>query len=216
MKRIKSTVVVVAALVIAGQAAILADVLVLRDGRRVDGELISVRGDSIEFEHRGGRDDGRVRRYARADVRSIQFEDFAGGDRLRDDVRDDRLGDTRPRAGLRERSVAVTARDAWTDTGVDVRAGQDILFTATGEVRWGPGRRHGAAGERNSPVNRGRPMPDRSAAALIGKIGENGDPFFIGDLTQPIRVRGAGRLYLGINDDFLDDNTGTLRVVISY
>jgi hypothetical protein len=59
-------------------------------------------------------------------------------------------------------------------------------------------------------------MPERNAAALIGKIGENGDPFFIGSLTEPIRVRGGGRLFLGINDDFLDDNTGSLRVVISY
>lgn len=215
MKPIKTTWVAAAALVFAAQAAMLADVLVLRDGRRVEGQLIAVRGDLIEFEHRGGRDDGRVRRYSRADVRSIQLEDFEVGGRYRDDVRDDRTVD-RPRAGLRERSVSVMARTPWTDTGVDVRAGQDILFTATGEVRWGPGRRHGAAGERNSPFNQGRPMPDRNAAALIGKIGENGDPFFIGDLTQPIRVRGAGRLYLGINDDFLEDNSGNLRVVISY
>ena len=215
MRQTKSAWVAAAALVFVAEAAMLADVLVLRDGRRVEGELISVRGDSIEFEHRGGRDDGRVRRYARADVRSIQFDDIGGG-QYRDDLRDDRTTDTRPRAGLRERTVTVTARTAWTDTGVDVRPGQDVSFAATGEVRWGPGRRHGAGGERNSPFNPSRPMPDSNAAALIGKIGENGDPFFIGELTQPIRVRGAGRLFLGINDDFLDDNTGTLRVIISY
>jgi hypothetical protein len=193
MRQIKWTWTAAAALVFAAQAAMLADVLVLRDGRRVDGELISVRGDSIEFEHRGGRDDGRVRRYTRAEVRSIQLEDVMGN-RYRDDARDDRSADTRPRAGLRERSVTVMARTAWTDTGIDVRAGQDIFFAASGEIRWGPGRRDGPAGERNSPFNQSRPMPDRNAAALVGKIGENGDPFFIGNLSQAIRVRGAGRL----------------------
>ena len=54
------------------------------------------------------------------------------------------------------------------------------------------------------------------AAALIGCIGENGDPFFIGNDREPIRVRGGGRLYLGINDDHLVDNTGSLKVVIGY
>lgn len=204
-----------AALVVAAQAVMLADVLVLRDGRRVEGVLVGVRGNAIEFEVRGGRDDGQVRRFDRSDVRTIQIEEWTGSRYSDDRNRDDLIAGT-PRAGLRERSVNVQARTAWTDTGVVVRRGQEISFAATGEVRWGPGRRDGAAGERNSPFNAGRPMPDRNAAALIGRIGEDGDPFFIGNTTQVIRVRDAGRLYLGINDDFLDDNSGYLRVVIAY
>jgi hypothetical protein len=82
----------------------------------------------------------------------------------------------------------------------------------------------GPAGERRTeetlkayaPFNAARPMPERNAAALIGKIGEKGDPFFIGDLREPLRMRGAGRLFLGINDDYLADNSGSLRVVIGY
>jgi hypothetical protein len=204
--------------VAASGSAVFADVLVLRDGRRVEGFLVGVRGETIEFEHRGGREDGRVRRYDRSEIRAIQFdEQFGTGyDRTPGGGYERNPGTGRPRAGMRERSVAIDARTAWTDSGVEVRSGQEIFFTATGEVRWGPGRRDGAAGERNSPRNPGRPMPDRNAAALIGKIGENGDPFFIGDDTGPIRVRGSGRLYLGLNDDFLQDNSGALRVVISY
>ncbi len=216
MLHVRSAWAIAGAIVLAAQAATIADVLVLRDGRRVEGVLVGVRGNSIEFEHRGGREDGQVRRYDRSDVRAIQIEELIGS-RYRDDrYGGDPLTGTVPRAGLRERSVAVNARTPWTDTGVEVRRGQEIFFTATGEVRWGPGRRDGAAGERNSPSNPGRPMPERNAAALIGKIGENGDPFFIGASTQGIRVRDGGRLFLGINDDFLDDNSGSLRVVISY
>jgi hypothetical protein len=182
--------------------ALAADVLVLRDGRRVSGMLVEVRGERIDFESR----DGRVRRYDRAEVRSI----------LLDEDDEDRPGWGRGGGAERERTVSVDARSPWTDTGVTVRNGQDVTFTASGEVRWGPGRRDGAEGERNSPYNRARPMPDRNAAALIGRIGENGDPFFIGNTRGPLRLRGSGRLYLGINDDFLQDNSGALRVLISY
>jgi hypothetical protein len=197
-----------AAVVMAAESGIVADVLVLRDGRRIEGILTGVRGDTIEFEHRTGRDQGRAMRYERVDVRTIEFDDGLSAGRDRQNWRDG--------SGLRERALMVDSRTQWTDAGMDVRAGQQILFAATGQVRWGPNRRDGAAGEHNSPVNQGRPMPDRNAAALIGKIGENGDPFFIGDNREPIRVRGSGRLFLGINDDFLSDNSGSLRVTISY
>jgi hypothetical protein len=192
------------------QDGVLADVLIFRDGRRIEGFLTSVNGSSIEFEHRTGRDAGRVRRYDRDEVRSIQFDD--------NDFRGNSSGGQLQggRSGLRERTVMVDARTPWTDAGVDLRSGQEVFFASTGEVRWGPGRRDGAEGEKNSPFNQGRPMPDRNAAALIGKIGPNGDPFFIGGDRQSIRVRGAGRLFLAINDDYLQDNSGSLRVTVSY
>ena len=47
------------------------------------------------------------------------------------------------------------------------------------------------------------------------RIGER-DLIFIGEDQMPFRVRSNGRLYLGINDDVLTDNTGALRVTISY
>jgi len=117
---------------------------------------------------------------------------------------------------MRERQTIVSADVAWNDTGVDVRAGQTIHFESTGQVRWGKDRRDGPAGERNSPANPNRPMGNRNAAALIGKIGTGNDFFFIGDETGPVRMRSAGRLYLGINDDVLTDNSGNFRVVVYY
>jgi len=183
-----------------------ADTLVLRDGRRVEGTLVSVRGDTIEFEGSSGRDRGR-RTYDRSDVRSIQFDDERGGSGF--------AGGSGARPGLRERVIAVDARVRWSDTGIDVRGGQDVSFVAVGKVSWGPGRKDEAEGEHNSPSNSARPMANRPAAALIGKVGES-DPFFIGNDRGPIRVRGGGRLYLGINDDFLQDNGGSFRVTIYY
>jgi hypothetical protein len=98
-----------------------------------------------------------------------------------------------------------------------VRSGQTLYFEASGNVRWGRDRRDGPAGENNSPSNPNRPLPNRSAAALIGKIGNtSGDYFFIGDERGAIRMRASGRLYLGVNDDFLADNSGNFRVVVYY
>ena len=192
--------------VLASSSALVADTLVLTSGRRIQGELIGVYGREIEFEERMG-SSRRTLRIPRADIARIEFEGGLSGQA--------EIPLTIPR-GMRERQVNVAAREAWTDTGIDVRAGQEIYFTATGEVRWGPNRRDGAAGERNSPRNPMRPLADRPAAALIGRIGNQEDVFFIGADTGPFRARASGRLFLGVNDDVLTDNTGSLRVTVAY
>jgi len=201
-------VLLIAAIGAALPMSLIADTLVMRDGTRVQGQLITVRNGVIEFEERRGGGRGRLLQLDREEVARIEFDapssrelDFAGG---------------RP-SGLRERTVAVAAAVPWNDSDIEVRAGQSIYIEARGEVRWGRDRRDGPAGENNSPSNPGRPMPNRPAAALIGKIGSNStDYFFIGGESGPIRVRSSGRLYLGINDDVLTDNTGNFRVVVSY
>jgi hypothetical protein len=202
----------IALMLLAAGVAASADTLVLRDGRRVQGELLGVSGREIEFEERGGFS-RRVVRIPRREIARIEFDDVEQPRGDRDNRSDDFSGGI-PR-GMRERQINVTAREQWTDTGIDVRAGQAIYFEASGETRWGPNRRDGAAGERNSPYNAGRPLPDRPGAALIGRIGET-DKFFVGDQQGPFRVRSSGRLYLGINDDILADNSGALTVKLSY
>jgi hypothetical protein len=192
---------------ITATALVHADTLVLNDGRRVQGELLGIYGREIEFEERGG---GRRRtvRISRDEVDRIEFNRSQ-----RDDYRNEPVGLPR---GMRERQIVVDAREQWTDTGIDVRAGQQIYFVSQGESRWGRDRRDGAEGERNSPLNPNRPLPDRPAAALIGRIGDRNQIFFIGADSGPFRARDNGRLYLGINDDVLTDNSGNLRVTVSY
>jgi hypothetical protein len=195
-----------AALALGLAAAAAADTLVLRSGERVEGTLVGVRGDTIEFESGRSR---RVERYDRDDVRRIEFDSYGGG------YRGDSGGSGGRPSGMRERSVSVPAREQWNDTGIDVRRGQEVYFTASGKPRWGRDRQDGPAGERGSPRNPNRPIPDRPGGALIGRIG-SGDPFFVGDDRGPIRVRDSGRLFLGINDDYLPDNSGEFRVTVYY
>jgi hypothetical protein len=193
--------------------AALADTLVLRTGRSFNGELVSVRDGRIEFRT----DRGRYERFDVEDVDRIEFG-RRGGSALGNDDRDrDQRppGNERP-TGLREREVDVRGAEAWTRTGIELRDGQEIWFDSRGEVRWGPDRKDGPGGEGGSPRNPNRPIPSRPGAALIGKIGESGDPFFIGNDKGPIRVRGRGPLFLGVNDDYLQDNSGAFRVIVYY
>ena len=194
-----------------------ADTLVLRDGRRVEGQLVSVRDGVIDFEAQRGLFGRERMRVDLADVARIEFDRLNNGrDSDRDRDRDDRPGGGGRPPGMRERAVSVNATEQWRDTGIVVRAGQSLYFEASGRVRWGPGRQDGPDGEHNSPRNDTRPMPNRPAAALIGRIGESNDLFFIGADGGPIRARDSGRLYLGINDDYLRDNSGAFRVTVYY
>lgn len=199
-----------------GPLPIGADTLVLRDGRSLEGELMSLQNGRMEFRT----DRGRIERFSVDDVDRIEFYDPRDRDnRSRDRYRDDqnRRGPENDRpSGLREREISVRGGTDWTATNIELRGGQDIWLDSRGEVRWGPGRKDGPGGEGGSPRNAARPIPNRPAAALIGKVGESGDPFFIGTDSGPIRVRGRGQLFLGINDDYLQDNSGAFRVIVFY
>lgn len=205
------------ALVVAAPLTLLADTLVLRNGDRVRGELIQIRNGVVEFEEARTFGRGRTLRVDRGDILRIEFDDYAGGNSYQDDGRDAPRPTAGRPGGMREKVVSVSARSGWNDTGITVRAGQTVYFEASGRVTWGQGRRDGPAGERNSPENAGRPMPNRPAAALIGRVGDGGNGvFFIGDDEGAVRVRGSGTLFLGVNDDFLTDNSGSFRVVVYY
>jgi len=180
----------------------LADTLVLRSGRRVEGDLVGVRGSTVEFD-----ENGSTRRFDRSEVARIELGSGGSGSSY------DRNGG-RP-SGLRERTTSVDAAAGWSDTGIDVRSGTSVYFEASGKVQWGPDRKDGPAGEGGNHHNPGRPMPNRAGGALIGRVGGS-EPFLIGDDRGPIRMRESGRLSLGVNDDYLQDNRGSFRVTIYY
>jgi hypothetical protein len=217
------------ATVVGAAAGVAADTLYLRDGSRVEGELIRVDNRRVEF--REGRGWGsKTLQFDLNEVKRIDFEDRGGswgnsGGNDRPGLGNDRpgLGNDRPGGGgdrpggMREREVVVSADVPWVDTGIDVRSGQTVYFQTLGKVRWGKNRQDGPDGENNSPRNPGRPMPNRPGAALLGSVGGAGqDMFFIGGDTGAFRVRGSGRLYLGINDDVFTDNSGNFRVTVFF
>jgi len=202
----------IVALAVAGLAA---DTLYMRNGDQVRGRLVGIRNGEVEFRQEGW--NARTIRVDVADVRRIDFDDSSNDSWGGSGGSGGSWGSSGRPNGMRERSVTVSADIAENDTGIEVRSGQEVYFRATGQVRWGPNRKDGPAGEKNSPENRARPMPNRPAAALIGRVGGSSrDWFFIGADEGPIRMRTSGRLILAVNDDWLQDNSGNFRVTVYY
>jgi hypothetical protein len=121
---------------------------------------------------------------------------------------------TPPVVGPSAAGIPVPANQGWVDTGITVRRGQRVTFTASGEVQLSSD-----ANDKASPAGslRGRypsgPMRQYLAGALIGRIG-TGTMFGIGDQTVPLPMPADGRLFLGVNDDGLQDNQGQFLVQV--
>jgi len=115
---------------------------------------------------------------------------------------------------LPSREVRVESRVRWTDTGIDVRAGQTLAIDARGTVRLGPTQNEvaGVDGTLSRRRDTGAPMANQPEGALIARIG-NSPVFFVGDQNY-VRAPANGRLYLGVNDGDLGNNSGDFQVMI--
>lgn len=111
--------------------------------------------------------------------------------------------------------IVVKAKQQWTSTGLVVRRGETLTFNSTGEVTLTPGAEDIAApaGSKAGRMAPGAPLPRLMAGGLIGRIG-NGQPFAIGNLSTVV-MPASGQLFLGVNDDHFEDNSGEFRVEIS-
>jgi hypothetical protein len=118
-------------------------------------------------------------------------------------------------AGTASASVRVNANQQWTNTGINVRAGDLIAFSASGRINFGQGVTQTAGPEGNDSLKRDTyPAAGVPVGELIGRVG-NGPVFPIGSSTQPIRMGANGTLMLGVNDDEIGDNSGFFSVVIT-
>jgi hypothetical protein len=115
-------------------------------------------------------------------------------------------------------NVSVLPNKVFTDTGVALRSGDAITIRATGRIHFGapPIDRLSAAGiprgklcdEINVrvPGNSTWPAPKLDCWSLIARIGA-GAPFAIGNV-KTFHAPTDGELFLGVNDNFLRDNSG--------
>src|SRR2546430_7205389 len=125
---------------------------------------------------------------------------------------------TQVRAGKKRLSkdFSIKGDSYWTDTNIDVQAGEHVLITATGKLRYLDAK------EENGPegVPRGfkdllRILPFNGAgrAALIGRIGDadTAEAFLIG-AQRDVPVPVAGRLAIGLNQSKTDSADGSYAV----
>jgi uncharacterized caspase-like protein len=125
--------------------------------------------------------------------------------------------------GAREEiTVNVLARNDWTSSGVLVRKGTVYRVTASGD--WHMGGFYGRSGPSGRGSNTGLCfsfippfiLPALEVGTLLGKIGEEGKPFLVGDRLE-FEADRDGVLYFRSNDPVLFDNTGyvTAKTVLA-
>jgi hypothetical protein len=121
--------------------------------------------------------------------------------------------------------VRVPADVEWVDTGIDVDDGETLNLKAKGmaitgplniypDAISGPGGQVTICPDVENPTNLVCAMEGKPFGALIGKIGEDGSSFYIGDALS-IEAGESGRLYLAVNDyyDTYDDNQAGFTVI---
>jgi hypothetical protein len=127
--------------------------------------------------------------------------------------------------------IIVSADEAQTDTGLDVRENQEIYFEASGQISLQKGNPLAECGPDGYPLHSvQQPFPDKNIGALVGvvvwpvsvevdeKSGEETrhditETFYIGAQNK-VAMPLTGRLFLGINENLVGDNDGEFRVKV--
>ncbi len=111
-------------------------------------------------------------------------------------------------------AIFVQGNQPWTDSGFSVKKGQSVAFSGRGDIMIAANASSGVGGSpaATSPLIR-YPLPGTPVGALIARIGK-GKPFAIGANTQPMAMTATGQLFLGVNDEHFEDNTGTYTVTL--
>jgi len=106
--------------------------------------------------------------------------------------------------------IKVAGNQAWTNSGLNVRRGDRLRFTVTGQIRVNARQASTAAGLPGARP-RGIPLQDQPFGMLIAKIGDE-RAFPIGDSSAVLTMTANGRLWFGINDNAVGDNSGEFIV----
>ena len=114
---------------------------------------------------------------------------------------------------IRLRVRADNASNGWNDSGLMVRAGQRLRVSATGRVSLGGNQMSTPTGLPRL-ADRDKLMRNDPTGGLIAVIGDDNDDFiFIGANREFVAQR-DGRLFLGVNESNLGDNSGMFDVTV--
>jgi hypothetical protein len=120
-------------------------------------------------------------------------------------------------AAQSSRQIQVSAASVWTDSGIDVKPGDTIRFTASGTLQYDNAKPCGPEGLPRgwTDLIRQLPVNEYGRGTLVGRIGDSlaARAFFIGpQATHHVAV--AGRLFLGINEGANDRADGSYKVTV--
>jgi hypothetical protein len=119
--------------------------------------------------------------------------------------------------------LTVPSTNTWTQSKVVLRAGKSATITATGDIYFGPDQLAQIAPDgiawsqrcldlgavRHAPF----PAPGLPCYSLIARVG-NGKPQAVG-ASGEVHANATGPVFLGLNDNYIPDNSGSYAVTIS-
>jgi hypothetical protein len=119
---------------------------------------------------------------------------------------------------LVSQEIQLTGEETWVDTGIDVHAGEQVVVTVTGTMRYTDQQAdNGPAGVTRGFKDLIRILPFNGAGrgALIGRIGDQdtAQPFLIGEKRDVIAPT-DGRFSVAVNQATNDTGTGNYKVQI--
>jgi hypothetical protein len=175
-------------------------IVVLRDGQIIEGRLTDIGGTRplrLTIETSGGNRDLESTQVAQVHLRKTAQAGVAA---------------TSGASGGSD-AIVVQANAPWTETDIQVQRGDRVRFVGTGDIMVAPQASAGVSGATIKAQGR-LPVPNAPVGALIGRVG-NGQPFLIGFTEQAMPMPVGGRLFLGVNDEYFDDNTGAFNVTVT-
>jgi hypothetical protein len=108
-------------------------------------------------------------------------------------------------------AIRIYAYRDWQSTGVSVYEGDLVSIRAKGTWLYTPEEYHGPEGHRRYSAPQFYPVPGVPGGALIGRIGTDGQSFYVGRGTS-WQATNDGQIYLRIDDDILSDNEGFVEI----
>lgn len=114
---------------------------------------------------------------------------------------------------VRVRVRADNSANGWTDSGLMVRRGQRLRVSAEGRISLGQGRFSTPTGLPRV-ADTEKLMREEPTGALIAVIGDDNDEFILIGGRREFTASRDGRLFLGVNEGNLNDNTGTYDALI--
>ncbi|MEP6947524.1 MAG: LecA/PA-IL family lectin [Acidobacteriota bacterium] len=109
--------------------------------------------------------------------------------------------------------LADNTNNGWTNSGWVLKKGQKIRITGGGTISLGKGKTSPAAGLGDLPDEQ-KLLKNVPTGALIAVIGDDNNDFIYVGSEREFTATRDGALFLGINEGFLDDNSGAFDVKV--
>ncbi|MCP5103833.1 MAG: hypothetical protein GY950_10665 [bacterium] len=190
-----------------------ADKLVTVDRKEYEGKMVAFKFNTVYFNVYKFGKMNRTRRFPLYEVWKVEFNSPREGLESSFEMESNYK---KLRRGKRVKKLTLNSDQKWLDTGITLKIGKEILFSASGSIYINKETQVYQNGELTLTMNNKKSLPNQPTGAIIARVGKRGEPFYVGDDKAPFQITQKGNLYIGVNDFDFSDNSGQFTVTIYY